>query len=120
MAAHFRIHLLEESNWVRLWQLLKLATEGAYRHNCLSVAKGAAYSALLSFFPVLTTVAALLVQARADSASLPSRSSSMKWCRREPKTWCAIFSWCMANVPSRCWWSRSFWRRGPHPEPSSA
>lgn len=70
MAAHFRIHLLEESNWVRLWQLLKLATEGAYRHNCLSVAKGAAYSALLSFFPVLTTVAALLVQARADSASV--------------------------------------------------
>src|SRR5271170_2952275 len=69
MAAHFRIHLLEESNWVRLWQLLKLATAGTYRHNCLSVAKGAAYSGLLSFFPVLTTVATLLVQARADSAS---------------------------------------------------
>jgi membrane protein len=69
MAAHFRIHLLEESNWVRLWQLLKLAAAGSYRHNCLSVAKGAAYSALLSFFPVLTTVATLLVQARADSAS---------------------------------------------------
>lgn len=69
MAAHFRIHLLEESNWVRLWQLLKLAAVGAYRHNCLSVAKGAAYSALLSFFPVLTTVATLLVQARAESVS---------------------------------------------------
>jgi len=69
MAARFRIHLLEESNWVRLWQLLKLAAAGAYRHNCLSVAKGAAYSGLLSFFPVLTTVATLLVQARAESAS---------------------------------------------------
>jgi membrane protein len=69
MAARFRIHLLPESNWVRLWQLLKAATAGAYRHNCLSVAKGAAYSALLSFFPVLTTVATLLVQARAESAS---------------------------------------------------
>jgi membrane protein len=69
MAAHFRIHLLQESNWVRLWQLLKLAAAGAYRHNCLSVAKGAAYSALLSFFPVITTVATLLVQARADSVS---------------------------------------------------
>ncbi len=69
MAAHFRIHLLEESNWVRLWQLLKLAAAGSYRHNCLSVAKGAAYSALLSFFPVITTVATLLVQARADSVS---------------------------------------------------
>jgi membrane protein len=70
MAAHFRIHLLEESNWIRLWQLLKLAAVGVYRHNCLSIAKGAAYSALLSFFPVLTTVATLLVQARADSVSV--------------------------------------------------
>jgi membrane protein len=69
MAAHFRIYLTEESNWVRLWQLLKLATEGAFRHNCLSVAKGAAYSSLLSFFPVLTTIATLLVQARAESVS---------------------------------------------------
>src|SRR5579863_4574374 len=69
MAARFRIYLVEESNWVRLWQLLKLAAAGAYRHNCLSVAKGAAYSALLSFFPVLTTIATLLVQARADSVS---------------------------------------------------
>ena len=37
----------------------------AYEDNCFGVAKGAAYSALLSFFPVLTTTAALLVQARA-------------------------------------------------------
>jgi membrane protein len=69
MATRFRLHLLEESNWVRLWQLLKLAAAGSYRHNCFSVAKGAAYSGLLSFFPVLTTVATLLVQARAESAS---------------------------------------------------
>lgn len=69
MALHFRLHLLEESNWVRLWRLLKLATEGTYKHNCLSIAKGAAYSALLSFFPVLTTVATLLVQIRADSVA---------------------------------------------------
>jgi len=64
MATRIRLHLLEDSNWVQLWRLLKLAAEGAYRHNCLSVAKGAAYSALLSFFPVLTTIATLLVQAR--------------------------------------------------------
>jgi membrane protein len=69
MAPRFRIHLLEDSNWVTLWQLIKLAAVGAYRHNCLSVAKGAAYSALLSFFPVLTTFATLLVQARAESVS---------------------------------------------------
>jgi membrane protein len=69
MGARFRIYLVEESNWVRLWQLLKVAADGTYRHNCLSIAKGAAYSALLSFFPVLTTVATLLVQTRAESAS---------------------------------------------------
>jgi len=40
-----------------------------YDDNCLSIAKGAAYSGLFSFFPVLTTVAALLVQAHADSVS---------------------------------------------------
>src|SRR5580658_9100759 len=69
MAAHFRLHMLEESNWVRLWQLLKVAAKEAYRHNCLSVAKGAAYSALLSFFPLVTTLATLLVQARAELVS---------------------------------------------------
>jgi len=32
------------------------------RNNCFGLAKGAAYSGLLSLFPVLTTVAAILVQ----------------------------------------------------------
>jgi membrane protein len=55
---------------VRRWlQLLKTAATGTYENNCLSIAKGAAYSALLSFFPVVTTLAALLVQARADAVS---------------------------------------------------
>ena len=33
------------------------------------LAKGAAYSALLAFFPVLSTISALLIQASADSVS---------------------------------------------------
>jgi membrane protein len=41
----------------------------AYRHNTFGIAKGAAYSALLSFFPVLTTLTAILVQANALSVS---------------------------------------------------
>ncbi len=69
MAVRFEIHLMRESGWVRLGQNLRAAAVGAYRHDCLGIAKGAAYSALLSFFPVLTTVAALLVQARAESIS---------------------------------------------------
>jgi membrane protein len=53
----------------RWLHLLKTAATGTYENNCLSIAKGAAYSALLSFFPVITTFAALLVQARADAVA---------------------------------------------------
>ncbi len=37
--------------------------------GCLSIAKGAAYSALLAFFPVLTSAATILVQSRAEFVS---------------------------------------------------
>lgn len=46
-----------------------MALVASYEHNVLGNAKGAAYSALLSFFPVLTTVTTLLVQANATSVS---------------------------------------------------
>ena len=49
----------------RFWPLLQRACVSAYRNNTFGIAKGAAYSALLSFFPVLTTVTAMLVQANA-------------------------------------------------------
>ena len=61
--------LKEVSAWERFWRLLRAACVGLYQDNCLSIAKGAAYSSLLSFFPVLTTLAALLVQARAEAVS---------------------------------------------------
>jgi membrane protein len=67
--AHFRVHLLAESHWIRLWRQLRAAAHGAYVHNCFGIAKGAAYSALLSFFPVLTTVAAILVQVKTESVA---------------------------------------------------
>lgn len=51
------------------WRLLGRACVSAYRDNCLGIAKGAAYSALLAFFPVLTTIAAILVQANAVAVS---------------------------------------------------
>ena len=53
----------------RFWPSFRDALIGAYRDNCLGIAKGAAYSALLSFFPVLTTLTAILVQANAYSVS---------------------------------------------------
>jgi membrane protein len=62
-------HVALERPWARLWKVLRLAGEGTYNDNCLDVAKAVAFSGLLSFFPVLTTLAALLVEARADDIS---------------------------------------------------
>jgi membrane protein len=49
--------------------LLQRSVIAAFDDNCLSIAKGAAYSALLSFFPVLTSAAAILVQTHAHFVS---------------------------------------------------
>lgn len=51
----------------RFWWLLRRAFVAAYEDNCFSIAKGAAYSFLLSLFPVLTTLTAILIQVRAQS-----------------------------------------------------
>jgi len=51
-----------------LW-LLRRSLMAAFDDGCFSIAKGAAYSALLSFFPVLTSAAAILVQTRAEFVS---------------------------------------------------
>ena len=51
--------------WKTFPYLLQRSVMAASDDNCFSIAKGAAYSALLSFFPVLTSAAALLLQTRA-------------------------------------------------------
>jgi membrane protein len=53
----------------RFWSLLRAASKATYEDGCLGIAKGAAYSALLAFFPVVTTVATVLVQANADAVA---------------------------------------------------
>ena len=53
----------------RFWRVLRRAAMNTYENGCLGLAKSIAYSGLLSFFPVLTTLAALLVEARADDVS---------------------------------------------------
>jgi len=45
--------------------LLRRAAEITYEENCLSIAKGAAYSGLVALFPVLGATAAVLVEVRA-------------------------------------------------------
>ena len=49
--------------------LLRHTLISCYKDNVLGTAKGAAYSALLSFFPVLTSLTAILVQANALAVS---------------------------------------------------
>ncbi|WP_031497340.1 YihY/virulence factor BrkB family protein [Bryobacter aggregatus] len=49
--------------------ILKRAAIATYRNGLIDIAKGAAFSALLSFFPVLTTLATVLVQANAERVS---------------------------------------------------
>ncbi|MBI3682436.1 MAG: YihY/virulence factor BrkB family protein [Acidobacteria bacterium] len=49
--------------------LLKRAFVTSYEDGCFGIAKGAAYSALVSFIPVLTAMAAILVQVQAAEVS---------------------------------------------------
>jgi membrane protein len=49
--------------------LLRRSVFAAFDDGCLAIAKGAAYSALLSFFPVLASAATILVQTRAEFVS---------------------------------------------------
>jgi membrane protein len=53
----------------RFWSRLRAASQATYEDGCLGIAKGAAYSSLLAFFPILTTVATILVQANADAVA---------------------------------------------------
>src|SRR5437588_10614533 len=59
--------IIEASFPSRTAWLLKQAFVASYQDNCFSIAKGAAYSFLLSLFPILTTLTALLIRANAQS-----------------------------------------------------
>src|SRR5437868_1034995 len=67
--APLRLHLMRAGYWERFWRLLRDALIALYRNDGLSIAKGVAYSALLAFFPAVTTLATLLVQAQAEAVS---------------------------------------------------
>jgi membrane protein len=48
------------------WWLARRSLISTLHDGCIGAAKGAAYSALLSFFPLLTSVAAVMVQTRTE------------------------------------------------------
>jgi membrane protein len=64
-----KIYLTQAGPAVRFCSLLRVALIESHRNNSLGIAKGAAYSGLLAFFPVVTTLATLLVQARAEDVA---------------------------------------------------
>jgi membrane protein len=64
-----RLYLIEAGGVSRFLGVLRAALISTVEGNSLSIAKGAAYSSLLSFFPVLTTLAAVLVQANATNVA---------------------------------------------------
>ena len=69
MSATPRFHVGEAGLLIRFGSLMRAASVALYKDNCFSIAKGAAYSAVLAFFPILTTLAALLVETNADAVS---------------------------------------------------
>src|ERR1700693_4519294 len=54
---------------LRFWGLFRQACVASYEDNGFAIAKGAAYSSLLAFFPVLASIAAILVRVNADSVA---------------------------------------------------
>jgi len=61
------IVIVEPGFAARNWWLFRQAFIAAYQDNCFGIAKGAAYSFLLCLFPILTTITALLIEAKAES-----------------------------------------------------
>jgi membrane protein len=53
----------------RFWGLFHQASIAAYEDNCFGVAKGAAYSSLLAFFPVLASLGAILASVNAGAVA---------------------------------------------------
>ncbi len=63
------VYTVPSTGWLRFWRVLKLVCISTYEDNCVGLAKGAAYSSLLSFFPVLASIAAILVLANAEAVA---------------------------------------------------
>jgi membrane protein len=61
-----RLFVFQPTAVARFWGLLQRAFMAAYEDNVFGISKGIAYSALLSFVPVFTSLTAILAQAQAD------------------------------------------------------
>jgi membrane protein len=66
MSAPPRLYLERPGPLIKFWGLFRQACITAYEDNCFGIAKGAAYSSLLAFFPVLASIGAILARVNAE------------------------------------------------------
>jgi membrane protein len=66
MPAQPSLYLERPGPLIKFWGLFRQACIAAYEDNCFGIAKGAAYSSLLAFFPVLASIAAILARVNAE------------------------------------------------------
>ena len=64
-----RLYLAQPGPFARFWGIFRQSCVCAYEDNCFGIAKGAAYSALLAFFPVLASIAVVLARVNAESVA---------------------------------------------------
>lgn len=69
MSATPSLYIERTGPLLRFWGLFRQACIASYEDNCFGIAKGAAYSSLLAFFPVLASIAAILAQVNAESVA---------------------------------------------------
>ncbi len=67
LAAEPNFVIIDPGVVARNFWLLRRAFLAAYEDNCFGIAKGAAYSFLLSLFPIVTTLISILIEANAQS-----------------------------------------------------
>ncbi len=68
-AAPPRVLVVQAGAADRFWGVFRQACVCCYEDNCFGIAKGAAYSSLLAFFPVLASIAALLGRVNGESVA---------------------------------------------------
>jgi membrane protein len=66
MSAPPRLYIERPGPLIKFWGLFRQACITAYEDNCFGIAKGAAYSSLLAFFPVLASIGAILARVNAE------------------------------------------------------
>ena len=64
-----RLYLERPGPVQRFWGLFRQACVSTYKNNVFGIAKGAAYSSLLAFFPVLASLGAILASVNAGAVA---------------------------------------------------